>query len=134
MKNKFFVFALTVGFITSALLSGCKFNIDLGVPTNIITYENDENYSSGSADLNDNISELNINWISGRVEVNLSNDSAVHINEYENKYPEEALQLHYWLDGSVLNVLPCASGSSYPEKLRKRSRYHFPKSVCPRFP
>lgn len=98
------------------LLTGCHINFSLTGTK--VSYPNAEKYQAGDVKINETVDELCIHWISGGVELLASESDTVRVRE-TGAPADEALKLHYWLDGSTLHVEPCASGTNYPGTLSK---------------
>ena len=74
-------------------------------------YQNSDKYTVGGASLSHPISAIDIEWISGHVNVKYSNDgeNEVVFSESYDKKLDDDLLLHYWLDGTTLRIKFAAS-------------------------
>ncbi len=91
-------------------------------------YDHASSYTAGNASLSaERIREIEIGWISGSVTVESYDGDQVILSE--NEQPEEAMKLHWWLDGKTLRVEYCAEGS-HKGAAEKELRVQVPKSLA----
>ena len=76
----------------------------------INSYPNADKYRSGETTVSDPVTELDISWISGAVNIVPGNGSGIVISEKSSRELNEGNRLHYWLDGTTLRIRPNAPG------------------------
>lgn len=78
-------------------LSGCSV-------ARSVTYANAERYSIGEAEITGKIENMEIDWISGNVQIISYSGSTFLLSEKaESRLPDE-LRVHWWLEGTTLHV------------------------------
>ena len=111
MKKGFVFFSTLI--ITAALcivsFSGCNGSFTFNGITDY-SYADADKYVVGEAVINQNVSNLNLSWISGNVSVESYSGSVITVSEdYDNS--DENMRMRYFLDGETLRVKFCKSGS-----------------------
>ncbi|MCR5384483.1 MAG: DUF4097 domain-containing protein [Saccharofermentans sp.] len=87
-------------------LTGCSFGI---FNTLNYKYDNADKYEAGDREINDTITKLNIDYLSGNVKVMGTDEDSVSVRETINKSVDEDHKVHTWVDGDTLYVRYCAS-------------------------
>ena len=77
------------------------------------TYENAESYTKGAADISENVKNLDIHWISGRINVAYHKENTVLLEESANKSVSADMEMRWWLDGDTLRVQYSKSGAHF---------------------
>lgn len=72
-------------------------------------YENADRYTAGDREIEDKITTINIDYVSGDVKLKGTADSTVKVTETSNKALTEEQKVHTWVDGSTLYIRYCAS-------------------------
>lgn len=66
---------------------------------------NDDGYSAGNAELDDDIKSINVDWIEGSVKFSVSNGKTLNIYEEESQTIEDDYKLRYKIkDGNTLDI------------------------------
>lgn len=73
-------------------------------------YPDSEKYTAGGAEISSEISAVEIEWISGGVNVKYHEENTVKFSETANRSLTEANTLHYYVDGSTLRIKFAQSG------------------------
>ena len=77
------------------------------------TYENAESYTKGAADISENVKNLDIHWISGKINVAYHKENTVLLEESANKSISSDMEMRWWLDGDTLRVQYSKSGAHF---------------------
>lgn len=75
-----------------------------------ISYPNAEKYSAGGASFSSQIDKIEIDWLSGKVNIAYRSGDGVSISETSNSALSDDMRVHLWLDGTTLRVKFAASG------------------------
>lgn len=118
--KKFLLLGLSIIFATSCVL-------DIGSKT----YADASSYSvmNGSKTFKNEITELKVNWTKGSVKVDVYDEEYVSICETANLDLADETRLHYYLDGTVLNIQFCQSGNVGIHYLEKDLLINLPKTI-----
>lgn len=108
MKIFNFIVSIVLIVAVALLISGCS------VPLNF-SYKNSSEYTAGDGEVS-GVKNVEIDWISGNVEIVSNKGKSVVISETANKELEDIQKVHWWLDGDTLRVKYCASGKSWGTK------------------
>ena len=87
-------------------LTGCSFGL---FNTVNYKYDNADKYEAGDRDIDDTITKINIDYLSGNVKVMGTDEDSVSVRETINKSVDEDHKVHTWVDGDTLYVRYCAS-------------------------
>lgn len=79
-----------------------------------VKYDNSERYKVGGAKLDENISDLDIEWVSGSVNVSVYEGENVEISE--SAVSEDDYKLRYSVENGKLTIKPCKSGLHFKIK------------------
>ncbi len=74
-------------------------------------YDNAEKYRSGDYNQTLAVSSLDIEWLSGKVEILYHSYSSFQCTEYSELPISSESTMHWYYDGDVLRIKPCASGT-----------------------
>lgn len=72
-------------------------------------YENGEKYTAGDREIDDEITKINIDYVSGNVKVKGADTDRVEVSETSNRQLDSDHQVHTWVDGDTLYVRYCVS-------------------------
>lgn len=111
------------------LLCGCA--IHSGAQQTLIAYDHAENYLSGGAVLGGPVRVVEVEWLSGQVEVESHPGSSVQFSERSARPLTRETALHYWLEGDVLHIQPCAAGQQNTQELEKDLLLQLPEALMP---
>lgn len=107
--NKIIAGALALIVPSTIFLTGCSFGV---FNTFTYTYDNSEKYTAGDREIEDKITAIDIDYVSGDVTLNGSDTDKVTVKETSNKDLDDAHKVHTWVDGSTLYVRYCESAKS----------------------
>jgi len=101
--KRIFSFALVI--LLAILCSSC--NVSFG---NYVIYADAEKYSIGDISVStEQIKKIEINWISGKINIHRSEDGNLTAFEKEQDLESEK-KMHYYLNGGILIIQYCESG------------------------
>ena len=86
--------------------TGCSFGL---FNTFNYTYDNGDKYTAGDREIDDTVTKINIDYLSGDVKVKGTSDDSISISETVNRDIDADHQVHSWVDGDTLYVRYCAS-------------------------
>lgn len=75
-----------------------------------LPYANAECYSAGDTSFSEPIEHLDIDWVSGKVNIVTHSDSSVLLSEETDFSKTDDMRVHWWLDGTTLRVRFSAPG------------------------
>ena len=84
--------------------SGCG----LMIGSNYI-YQNGDKYTAGDREIDDKVTRINVDYLSGNVKVKGTSDDGISIRETANQNIDPDHQVHSWVDGDTLYVRYCVS-------------------------
>lgn len=87
-------------------LTGCSFGI---FNTVNYRYDNADKYEAGDREIDDTITKINIDYLSGDVKVKGTDEDTVSVRETTNRSVDDDHKVHTWVDGDTLYVRYCAS-------------------------
>lgn len=94
------------------------------------TYDNADKYSAGNKTFTEEITEIDLNWSSGKVYVSTHDENTVTVTEENTDKLEDSKKVHTWLDGKVLHIQFCKSGEvSVLRSTEKNLEVKLPKNV-----
>ena len=94
---------------TTLCLSGCSFGL---INTVSYQYENGDKYTAGDREIDDKITKINIDYLSGDVKVRGTDTDNIKVDETANTDIDADHQVHTWVDGDTLYVRYCVSTKS----------------------
>ena len=106
-------------------LCGCSAGFVNG---SVIRYDNADKYTAGDREITDKIDRLDIDWVSGSVNVT-SGGSTVIIKETTKGRLDDKYKVHTWAEGSTLHVRFCKSGERYSGEEAKTLEITVPEGV-----
>ena len=74
------------------------------------TYSKAENYTSGDAEITKPVKNLDIDWVTGKVNIAYHKGSSIEIGEKSNKPISKDLQMRWYLDGDTLRIRYAKAG------------------------
>ena len=86
--------------------TGCSFGLFNSFS---YTYENGDKYTAGDREIDDTVTKINIDYLSGGVKVKGTSDDSISIKETVNQTIDADHQVHSWVDGDTLYVRYCVS-------------------------
>lgn len=110
MKTSKLVAGAMALIVPSALcLTGCSWSMFNSIN---YKYENSDKYTAGDREIDDKVTKVNIDYISGNVKVKGTDQDSVSIKETSNKEIDDDHKVHTWVDDGTLYVRYCASANS----------------------
>lgn len=96
---------LTTGalLVVLLLLAGGCFLI-FGDSLGLAAYANADKYTVGDADISSAVENLEIDWISGKVNIQYHAGSGISLSETANRNVSEDEKFRWWLDGKTLRI------------------------------
>ena len=115
MKKRFLLAGILAACTASVALSGCSDKTD------ILSYANADKYTAGSGSVAGAVTELEIDWIDGNVEIVYGDVENVTFSETSSTTLTAENTLQYWLENTTLHIKfakakKWASINSYPKK------------------
>ncbi len=101
------------GILTLAMilmLMGCNASVDLNFGSTTYVYDDASSYTMGGASLTDDIRELDITWVSGKVTVQYHDGDKILISETASVELSENNSLYYRVVGKTLKIQYAKSG------------------------
>ena len=98
-----------IGALMAFLLAGCvhKGNINF-------TYDHPERYQVGDAELEQPVKEIDVNWVSGNIDIVYADIPGVRIHEQTVCPLADSLRMRYYVDDEgCLDIQFCQSGIKY---------------------
>ncbi len=114
-----------IGALMAFLLAGCvhKGNINF-------TYDHPERYQVGDAELEQPVKEIDVNWVSGNIDIVYADIPGVRIHEQTVCPLADSLRMRYYVDDEgCLDIQFCQSGIKY-NVFDKPSAEGKSRSVC----
>lgn len=123
------ILSLTCLAALAAILSGCgsRSIFGLGMSTNI--YDNADKYIAGGAELSQPVDSLDINWISGQVNIISYSGSTLKFSETANRELDADSAMQYWLENGTLHIQFSKSGSWDFSNLSKTLELWLPEGL-----
>ena len=87
-------------------LTGCSFGL---FNTFNYRYDDADKYAAGDREIDETITKINIDYLSGNVKVKGTDEDTVTVSETINKSVDDDHKVHTWVDGDTLYVRYCAS-------------------------
>lgn len=110
MNTKHLVAGAMALIVPSTLcLTGCSFGL---INTFSYQYENGDKYTAGDREIDDKITKINIDYLSGGVKVRGTDTDNIKVDETANTDLDSDHQVHTWVDGDTLYVRYCVSTKS----------------------
>ncbi len=110
MNTKHLVAGAMALIVPSTLcLTGCSFGL---INTFSYQYENGDKYTAGDREIDDKITKINIDYLSGEVKVRGTDTDNIKVDETANTDLDSDHQVHTWVDGDTLYVRYCVSTKS----------------------
>jgi len=110
MKKKLFA-VLTVLIMCGTLFTACTDNNSGRIGLSSYRYDDAGKYTPGGAALTSTVNNLDIDWISGEIEIIYHEEETIVFSETSNRQEDEHLTMRYWLDGDTLRIKFAESGS-----------------------
>ncbi|MBQ8687283.1 MAG: DUF4097 family beta strand repeat protein [Ruminococcus sp.] len=112
---------ITVLVSAAALLNGCG--------TTVHRYSNGDQYTTGGAELTEEIDRIDIGWDCGDVEIQYHEQDTVSFSESANREQSDKETMRYWLDGDTLHIHYAKSGARIESGLEKKLTLYIPEHM-----
>ena len=109
------------------MMSGCNVHIGGGLST--IKYDNADSYSIGSGSTSDNIRNLEIDWISGNVEISYGKGDEIVFEETSKDEITDELTMRWFVEDDTLHIKFCKAGKIRINDLDKTLKLTLPKNL-----
>lgn len=93
------------------------------------SYDHSERYTAGDAEIKGNIRNLDVEWVSGEVNIAYHAEKTVLLNEKANRNISKDMQMRWWLDGETLRVRYAKSNFNLDRKQQKELTITLPKEI-----
>ncbi|MGM9605963.1 MAG: DUF4097 family beta strand repeat-containing protein [Oscillospiraceae bacterium] len=103
------MFALVIA-LCCLLLAGCSHTTNRSLFGDTFRYDNPERYTVGGGALADPVKHLEIQWLTGRVEIQRGDGDNVEFEETANRKLSDELTMRWWLDEETLHIKFCNTG------------------------
>ena len=97
------ILCIAIVLVTVLCVTGCSFH-------SLLSYSDAEKYTAGSTSISDKVESIDIDWISGNVNLVTCSDTSLSVKEETDSSADEALRVHWWLDGTTLRIKYSKSG------------------------
>ncbi len=104
-KSKILVFALIVVLVALGAGAVLVFGENIG-----LTYSNADKYTAGGTTVTGLVENLDVNWTSGKVQVEYHAGDGIIVSETGNRTISGDDELRWWLDGDTLRIQYAKSG------------------------
>ena len=116
MRKKFLAFGMTAMLSVGLALAGMT-----ACNAEKFSYDNSNRYSVGNASMTSAVTEVEVEWLSGKVNVVYGDVERVSFAETSAETLTDDITLHYWLDNTTLHIKYAKSGimltnQQYPDK------------------
>ena len=111
------------------VLGGCRYHFNVSSGLSSFIYEDSDRYTMGGASLHDTIENIEIEWLSGKVQVAEHDKNTIEFTEESNKKLDKDTTLYYWLNGKTLYIQFCRSGKWNFDGLEKDLILWLPKDI-----
>lgn len=92
-------------------------------------YADGDEYSAGGARISDEVKDVEINWVDGKVNVITYDGDEIILSEEADRNLSEKKKLHWQLDGKTLRVQYARSGSFRISNMKKELTVKLPKTL-----
>lgn len=114
--------SIAICLIICLTVCGCSIGMSL------YFYEDSEKYSTGDATIGDKVEQIDIDWISGEVELRYHDYDSVSVTEQANRELSDNETVKYMLEDGTLHVRFAASGLGNFHRLTKTLTVMIPRA------
>ena len=93
------------------------------------SFANADKYTAGDITVNDTVDELDLDWTSGKVNVEYHAGSGITVSETANLALDDSTRLRWWLDGKTLRIRYCKPGLNLNFNLQKVLTISLPEGL-----
>lgn len=119
--------AAVVLIICMIMLSGCVIHTGGGLST--IKYDNADSYTIGSGRTSDSIRNLEIDWISGNVEISYGKEDEIILEETSKDEITDELTMRWLVEDGTLHIKFCKAGKINVNNCDKTLKVTLPKNL-----
>ena len=105
MQKKVFTTA-----IAAVLAAGSLASMSACNNAEYFRYDDAERYKAGATNVEGNVTDLEIDWLSGSVNIAYGDVESITVSEISEETLTEELKVHYWLENSTLHIKYAKSG------------------------
>ena len=109
------------------MMSGCIVHIGGGLST--IKYDNADSYAIGSGRTSDSIRNLEIDWISGNVEISYGKEYEIILEETSEDEITDELTMRWLVEDGTLHIKFCKAGKINVNNCDKTLKVTLPKNI-----
>ena len=103
-KSRILVVALIVVLLCLAGGSYSIFGGKVSIGLGLAAFANTDKYTIGDTEITSAVENLDIDWTSGKVNIEYHAGSGVSVSEVANRATSEDEKLRWWLDGTTLRI------------------------------
>ena len=103
-KSRILVVALIVVLLCLAGGSYSIFGGKVSIGLGLAAFANTDKYTIGDTEITSAVENLDIDWTSGKVNIEYHAGSGVSVSEIANRATSEDEKLRWWLDGTTLRI------------------------------
>ncbi|MCI6011407.1 MAG: hypothetical protein PUK54_04890 [Firmicutes bacterium] len=129
MRTKLFCVVVLICMGCMLLLTGCVVHFNGGNAGSTFDYEDAETYTVGGGPADAAVKNLEIEWLSGKVNVTVSENDAILLEETANKELPDDLIMRWKQDGDTLRVKYCNAGTWKTNGLEKELNVTIPEGL-----
>ena len=126
-KSKILVVALIV--VLLCLVSGTYSIFGGKVSIGLAAFANADKYTVGDTEITSTVENLDIDWTSGKVNIEYHAGSGVSVSETANRDTSEDEKLRWWLDGTTLRIKYAKPQLTIFNNLKKTLTVSLPESI-----
>ena len=123
-KSKLLTGALVIVLVLLAGGSWLLFGNSTG-----LNLANADQYTAGNTEIASSVENLDIDWTSGKVNIEYHAGSGITVSETANRTMSEDEKLRWWMDGKTLRVRYCKSGLNMHFNLTKTLTVSLPEGT-----
>ena len=109
------------------MMSGCIVHIGGGLST--IKYDNADSYTTGNGRTSDSIRNLEIDWISGNVEISYGKEDEIILEETSEDEITDELTMRWLVEDGTLHIKFCKAGKINVNNCDKTLKVTLPKNI-----
>ena len=109
------------------MMSGCIVHIGGGL--SIIKYDNADSYTTGNGRTSDSIRNLEIDWISGNVEISYGKEDEIILEETSEDEITDELTMRWLVEDGTLHIKFCKAGKINVNNCDKTLKVTLPKNI-----
>ena len=109
------------------MMSGCIVHIGGGLST--IKYNNADSYTTGNGRTSDSIRNLEIDWISGNVEISYGKEDEIILEETSEDEITDELTMRWLVEDGTLHIKFCKAGKINVNNCDKTLKVTLPKNI-----